>query len=134
MKYHKMASIIKAAQGLSFEINGETFHGAIGDQDDPKNVRMCSECRQYFILGTSLCATLSCTGPITKAVRDGMMIKEAHRIWKKFLDGEHVEDWQLSAYLEIPRDHPMNAMRLRDDETSATNVTHNSSRTKKPSS
>jgi len=107
---------------MRFEVNGEFFHGTIGDEDDPNNVRMCGQCQKFFILGTSLCPTLSCTGPITKTVRDDMMVKEAHRVWDMFISNAHVEEWQLKAYLEIDRHHPMNATRRKTDEASATNV------------
>ena len=117
-----MQAIKKQNQKLQFKINGEVFHGVVGDQEDPNNIRKCSQCQKNFILGTGLCPSLSCTGPITKAVRDDMILREAHRVWDMFQNNHYLEDWQLKGYLEITRDHPMNIARGYTDEISATNV------------
>jgi len=122
IKYHQMRAIKKKSQALGFKINGEVFHGVIGDQEDPDNIRKCSQCQNNFILGTTMCPNLFCTGPITKEVRDDIILKQAHRVWDMFQNNEYLEDWQLAGYLGITRDHPLNKERDNTDAVSAANV------------
>ena len=117
-----MKAIKKKNQALEFKINGEVFHGVIGDQEDPNNIRKCSQCQTNFILGTTMCPKLFCTGPITKEVRDDIILKQAHRVWDKFQNNDELEDWELAGYLEITRDHPLNKERNNTDAVSAANV------------
>ena len=107
---------------MEFKINGVVFHGVVGDQEDPMNVRKCSQCQKHFILGTTMCPNLFCTGPITKEVRNDIILRQAHKVWDKFQNNEELEDWELAGYLGITRDHPLNKERNNTDAVSAANV------------